>query len=62
MRRKCKLCGCYLDPGEWCDCEDEQTVEVDMPRRAVAPRRTVYPREWNSEEYLRQKWLEFDLR
>lgn len=62
MRRKCKLCGCYLDPGEWCDCEEDQPSEVDTPRRAVAPRRTVYPREWSSEEYIRQKWLEFDMR
>ena len=28
----------------------------------VAKRRTVYPREYNTEEYIRQRWREFDLR
>lgn len=21
--RKCELCGCYLDPGEKCDCQEK---------------------------------------
>ena len=27
-RRRCAQCGAYLDPGEWCDC-DEQEAPVD---------------------------------
>ena len=61
MRKRCKICGCYLDPGEWCKC-DVEAPEVDQPRRQVAPKRTVPPREYNTEAYIRQKWLEFDMR
>ena len=61
MRKRCKKCGCYLDPGEWCKC-DEGAPEVDQPRRQVAPKRTVPQREWNSQEYIQQRWLEFDMR
>lgn len=62
MRKRCKNCGCFLDPGEWCDCEDHPEPEQEMARRPVAKKRTVYPREYNSEAYTRQKWLEFDMR
>ncbi len=27
--KRCKFCGCYLDPDEWCDCQDEDAAEVD---------------------------------
>ena len=33
-----------------------------MARRPVAKKRTVYPREYNSQEYIRQRWREFDMR
>lgn len=62
MRKRCARCGCYLDPGEWCDCDDHPEPEQEMARRPVAAKPTVSPREWNSEAYIRQKWLEFDLR
>lgn len=61
MRKRCKRCGCYLDPNEWCDCEDD-APEVDQPRRPVAFKPTVRPREWNSEAYIRKRWEEFDMR
>ena len=61
MRKRCEKCGCYLAPGEWCKC-DEDAPEVDQPRRQVVPTRTVPPREYNTEAYIRQKWLEFDMR
>jgi hypothetical protein len=57
--KRCKICGAYLDPDEWCECEVET---VDMIRRPVPKKRTVYPREYNSEQYIRQRWLEFDIR
>ena len=59
MRYRCERCGCSLDPGEHCECEQEC---IDMPRRQVKYSPTTYPREWNSQEYIRQKWLEFDMR
>ena len=62
MRKRCNRCGCYLDPGEWCDCDDHPEPEQEMARRPVAAKPTVRPREWNSEAYIRQKWLEFDMR
>lgn len=62
MTKRCKICGCCLDPNEWCDCEDHPQPEKEMARRPVAKKRTVYPREYNTEEYIRQRWREFDLR
>lgn len=61
MRKRCKICGCYLDPGEWCNCEEE-APQVDQPRRQVTYKPTITPREYDSPEYIRQKWLEFDMR
>ncbi len=61
MRKRCKLCGCYLDPGEWCDCDQHDQPEKEMARRPFA-RRTVYPREYNSQDYIDRRWREFDLR
>lgn len=57
---RCKKCGFFLDPGEWCDCDDQECI--DQPRRQVAYKPTIYPREWNSQEYIQQKWLDFDMR
>lgn len=62
MRKRCNRCGCYLDPGEWCDCDDHPEPEQEMARRPVAKKRTVYPREYISEAYIQQKWLDFDMR
>ena len=60
MEYRCERCGCYLDPGERCDCEEQECI--DTPRRQVACKPTIYPREWNSQKYIQQKWLEFDMR
>ena len=62
MRKRCERCGCYLDPGEWCDCDEYDQPEQEMARRPVARKQTIPPREYNSEAYLRKRWLEFDLR
>ena len=59
MRKRCNRCGCYLDPGEWCDCEVET---VDMIRRPVAKRKTTYPREWVPESYIKTKFQNSDKR
>lgn len=48
--KRCKICGAYLDPDEWCECEVET---VDMIRRPAAKRKTTYPREWVPESYTR---------
>jgi hypothetical protein len=60
MRKRCNRCGCFLDPGEWCDCDEQECI--DTPRRPVAKKPTIPPREWNSQAYIQQKWLEFDMR
>lgn len=62
MYKTCVNCGAHRDPGERCDCDDHPEPEREMARRPVAKRHIVYPREWNSEAYIRQKWLEFDMR
>ena len=58
--KTCKICGAYLDPDEHCDCDEQECI--DTPRRQVAKKPTIPPREWNSQEYIQQKWLEFDMR
>lgn len=60
--RTCTHCGAHYDPGEHHECDDHPAPEQEMARRPVAKKRTVYPREYNSEAYIRQKWLEFDMR
>ena len=62
MRKRCKLCGCYLDPGEWCNCEDHPEPEQEMARRPVARKPTIYPREYNPQSYIDRMWREFDMR
>ena len=62
MRKRCERCGCYLDPGEWCDCDEYDQPEQEMARRPAARKQTIPPREYNSESYLCKRWLEFYLR
>ena len=62
MRKRCNRCGCFLDPGEWCDCEDHPQPEQEMARRPVARKPTVYPREYNPRSYIDRMWREFDMR
>jgi hypothetical protein len=62
MRKRCKYCGCFLDPGEWCDCEEHPEPEKEMARRPVARKPTVYPREYNPQSYIDRMWREFDMR
>ena len=62
MRKRCKRCGCSLDPGEWCDCEDHPEPEQEMARRPVARKPTIYPREYNPQSYIDRMWREFDMR
>lgn len=58
--RICPHCRAHLDPGEHCDCDEQECI--DPPRRPVAKKPTIPPREWNSQAYIQQKWLEFDMR
>ena len=62
MRKRCKNCGCFLDPGEWCDCDDHPEPEQEMARRPVVRKPTVYPREYNPQSYIDRMWREFDMR
>lgn len=62
MRKRCARCGCYLDPGEWCDCDEHEQPEQEMARRPVARKPTIYPREYNPQSYIDRMWREFDLR
>ena len=58
MEYRCKRCGCYLDPGERCECDDC----IDQPRRQKAWKPTVYPREWEPESYIKTKYQYSDMR
>lgn len=60
MRKRCKLCGCYLDPGEHCDCDEQECI--DAPHRPTAKKPTIYPREYNPQSYIDRMWREFDMR
>ena len=62
MRKRCKNCGCFLDPGEWCDCDEHPEPEQEMARRPVARKPTVYPREYNPQSYIDRMWREFDMK
>lgn len=62
MRKRCNRCGCYLDPGEWCECDEHPEPEQEMARRPVAKKPTIYPREYNPQSYIYRMWLEFDMR
>lgn len=59
-RKRCALCGAYLDPGEWCDCEDDPApVDEWEARRPLKGRQMnmddLYARYMgiDKEEYLR---------
>lgn len=45
MRKRCKICGCYLDPGEWCRCDEEghEEPEREEARRPIAKRTPPLP-------------------
>ena len=60
--RTCPHCQAHIDPGERCDCDGYEQPEHEMARRPVARRRTVYPREYNPQEYIDRRWREFDMR
>lgn len=48
MWKRCKICGCYLDPGEWCECDRHEQPEREMVKRPSGRTRTVFPREHDS--------------
>ena len=57
----CPHCKASLDFGERCDCDEQECI--DTPRRQAPKKKTPPPpREYNSEAYIRQRWLEFDMR
>lgn len=60
--KRCKNCGCYLDPGEWCDCDEHDQPEQDMARRPVARKPTLYPREYVPQSYTKAQWEARGLR
>lgn len=60
--RTCTYCGARLDPGERCECDGHEQPEIEMTKRPAAKKRTIYPREYNSESYIRQHWQEYDMR
>ena len=62
MRKRCNRCGCYLDPGEWCECDEHPEPEQEMARRPVTKKPTIYPREYNPQSYIDRMWREFDMR
>lgn len=35
--RKCPRCGAYLDPGEICDCQDDEDKRRALPSHGSAP-------------------------
>lgn len=58
MRRRCKRCGAYLDPGEWCDCE-EPKEQSEMPEeRPHRPHRAANDRTepYSQDAYVERRW------
>lgn len=58
--RTCAHCGAHYDPGEHHDCDEQECI--DTPRRPVAKKPTIYPREYNPQSYIDRMWREFDMR
>ena len=40
--KRCKICGGYLDHGEWCDCQEEENQDVDE-QEARRPAKARHP-------------------
>lgn len=58
--RRCYLCGAYLDSGERCDCEREQT-EKHRPRIKRQDEASRTAENWRFEKYINdqyQRWFE----
>lgn len=56
--KRCKICGCCLDPGEWCDCQDEDASEVDEQE---ARRPVKYKPVTLSDLYARQMGIDKEV-
>ena len=41
--KRCRFCGAYLDPGEWCRCDEHDQPEAEESRRPLARRRKHRP-------------------
>lgn len=41
MYRTCPYCGANLDPGERCDCQDQEEQEDEENKKATMPASTV---------------------
>lgn len=57
--KTCPICGAHLDPGEWCDCSQEE------PEREMAQPRTAKPQKRNREipawqdAYVARRWRSY---
>ena len=39
--KRCRICGSFLDPGEWCRCDEYEEPEVEESRRPLPPRKRI---------------------
>ena len=60
--KKCKICGCRLDPGEWCNCQDEEATEVDREEARIPVRGSHNSYAQLQREYIERCWDEFYMR
>lgn len=58
MRRRCKRCGAYLDPGEWCDCEEQKEQSEIPEERPHRPHRVAKDRTepYSQDAYVERRW------
>lgn len=55
MRKRCPICGTYLDPNEWCDCQQEHH-EDEAPKKPKPPEDREH--DWQ-DEYVQHRWREW---
>lgn len=56
--KRCKICGCYLDPGEWCDCQEDENQDVDE-QEARRPSKARHPSV--AERYARSMGIDKEV-
>lgn len=46
---ECPRCGCYLDPGERCDCQDEKVKKMRKRQETIRRIEELEVSEWTQE-------------
>ena len=53
----CDICGCYLDPGEKCDCQEERKQRRKAMDRLLAEEKSSQMVLKESVAHVKQTWI-----